>query len=158
MILVLDDVINNKDANICIKAHSLSKQYIKQHPCIEPISYENCLFLCEDVLYVFEKILTKVYSYFPNIVYNWGEIVKWPNGSKIDIHKDRVTSGDIFTTVTYLNDDFTGGCTRIIDGTTIAPKTGRTLLFDGTYYAHEVTKVEGIRYSIPIWYKKRTVD
>ena len=79
---------------------------------------------------------------------------------------DIAEESTIFSSVTYLNDNFTGGETYIINDITlrkhvrdlsvkISPKTGRTLYFDGKQYEHGVTEVkDSHRYTLAIWYKK----
>ena len=96
----------------------------------------------------------------------WGEIVKRLPGTEHPKHFDIAEESTIFTSVTYLNDNFTGGETYIINDITfkkhvrdlsvkISPKTGRTLYFDGKRYEHGVTEVkDSHRYTLAIWYKE----
>ena len=78
------------------------------------------------------------------------EIVRWPTGSKMDLHYDL---GDRLSFIIYLNDDFKGGET-IIDNITITPKIGRIVLFSNGIYKHEVKKINvGNRYTLIAWYK-----
>ena len=97
---------------------------------------------------------------------DWGEIVKRPPGTEHPKHLDIAEESTIFSSVTYLNDNFTGGETYIINDITlrkhvrdlsvkISPKTGRTLYFDGKQYEHGVTEVkDSHRYTLAIWYKE----
>tara|TARA_R100000353_G_scaffold174713_1_gene143282 strand:- start:81 stop:518 length:438 start_codon:yes stop_codon:yes gene_type:complete len=79
------------------------------------------------------------------------QIVKWPTGSKMGLHKDH--EGDKFSFIIYLNDDFEGGET-IIDGVLIKPKKSRLVLFSNRLYEHEVkTITKGDRYTLIAWYK-----
>ena len=78
------------------------------------------------------------------------EIVKWPTGSKMTLHRDE---GDTFSWIIYLNDDFEGGET-VIDGIKIQPKIGRLVLFSNGFYEHEVKEItKGTRYTLIAWYK-----
>jgi hypothetical protein len=89
------------------------------------------------------------------IMFDWGEIVQWPKGSKQDIHVDDASKATIFTSITYLNTEYTGGETFFEDGIDVKPLLGRTLCFDGNYYYHGVKEIiNGTRYTLPIWYKK----
>ena len=87
---------------------------------------------------------------------DWLEIVHWPIGSFQHPHKDVGVENTVLTSITYLNEDFTGGETVFEDGTIIKPKKGRALFFDGQHYTHSVNLIkEGNRYTVPVWYKKR---
>ena len=57
----------------------------------------------------------------------------------------------------YLNSDFEGGHTYFTDGTSIAPKAGRIVFFDGKYHYHGVSPIYNNRYTIAAWYKKQWV-
>lgn len=88
------------------------------------------------------------------IAVDWCEIVDWPAGSDQALHLDTSSDHTMFTSITYLNDDYRGGRTHIKDDLEIIPKVGRTVYFDGNFYLHGVTLVErGTRYTLPIWYK-----
>ena len=85
----------------------------------------------------------------------WCEIAKRPPGSGHPKHIDDTSNKTVFSSVTYLNDDFTGGKTYIINDIEVPPKTGRTLYFDGRFYEHGVTEIkDSDRYTLAIWYKK----
>jgi len=85
---------------------------------------------------------------------DWCEIVDWPPGSDQDLHIDTASDQTVFTSITYLNDDYQGGRTYIKDDVEIIPKVGRTVCFDGNHYLHGVTLIEkGTRFTLPIWYK-----
>lgn len=84
---------------------------------------------------------------------SWCEIVEWPKNASHALHVDKTDPVAAFTSITYLNSDYTGGCTYFKNDLSITPKTGRTIYFDGLYYVHGVTTVEtGTRYTLPIWY------
>jgi len=86
---------------------------------------------------------------------DWFEIVKWPIGSKQDLHFDTASNKTTFSSIVYLNDNFEGGETYYKDGTIIKPILGRSLFFDGNYYKHGVKKVKkNTRYVLATWYKK----
>ena len=88
-----------------------------------------------------------------NFTPDWGEIVKWTNNSYQQLHFDDSSDITKNTSITYLNNDYDGGETYFEDGTIIKPKTGRTVIFDGKKYKHGVNKVNGVRYTLPVWYK-----
>ena len=60
---------------------------------------------------------------------DWCEIVAWPQGSSQAPHHDSTKSDTVFTSITYLNDDYQGGKTFIVDDIEIVPKVGRTVFF-----------------------------
>ena len=85
------------------------------------------------------------------------EIVKWPTNSFQAKHFDRDQfSGESsgLASITYLNDDYEGGQTCIVDEKLcVNPKTGTTFFFDGKKYEHEVKPItNGIRYTLALWY------
>ena len=87
---------------------------------------------------------------------DWFEIVKWPIGSKQDLHFDATSNRTTFSSIVYLNQNFEGGETYYEDGTIIKPILGRSLFFDGNYYKHGVKKVKkNTRYVIATWYKNK---
>ena len=60
----------------------------------------------------------------------------------------------MFASITYLNDNFSGGETYLVDDLIVRPKRGRVIAFDGQQYLHGVNRVRsGDRYTIAIWYK-----
>ena len=63
--------------------------------------------------------------------------------------------GYSLASIVYLNDDFEGGRLTYKEGITITPKTGRSVFFDGMYYAHAVEVVKKKpRYTVAGWYKE----
>jgi len=88
------------------------------------------------------------------IIYGWSEIVKWKTNAWQDSHTDIAHPDTIFTAISYLNDNYTGGETFIED-MNVTPKQGRVAFFYGMHYAHGVRSIrEGTRYTIPSWYNK----
>ncbi|MCK9532884.1 MAG: 2OG-Fe(II) oxygenase [Gammaproteobacteria bacterium] len=88
-------------------------------------------------------------------------------GSYMKWHLDSAFDLTVFTSVTYLNDDYDGGHTVIRphgDETDdhnieIVPRVGRTVFFHGAYHDHCVSEVSGgERYTIPMWYMTMPPD
>lgn len=82
-------------------------------------------------------------------------------GSYMNYHLDGAFDQTVFTSVTYLNEDYEGGHTIIRPhgddsdkhNIEIIPRVGRTVFFHGAYHHHCVTEVSGgERYTMPIWY------
>ncbi len=93
-------------------------------------------------------------NYDPNIGIDWGHVVNWPVGASHNLHLDFRKQDTVLSSITYLNDDYTGGETFIKDDLQIIPKVGRTIFFNGQQYVHGVKKIlSGSRYSLPLWYK-----
>jgi predicted 2-oxoglutarate/Fe(II)-dependent dioxygenase YbiX len=94
----------------------------------------------------------QVYADFTSLVY-------WPDGYSMDIHMDnKWLDGSPnyvpyrkYSSVIYLNDDYKGGQTIFPEFENIQPKTGKLLIFP-SHYLHGVEKVEGERYTLPIWF------
>ena len=102
---------------------------------------------------ILDKIVNQIKNYDYEI--DWCEIAKRPVGIGHPKHFDKASDKTVFTSVTYLNDNFNGGETYIVNDMMLAPKIGRTLYFDGCCYKHGVTTVKDFdRYTLAIWYKK----
>jgi len=82
-------------------------------------------------------------------------------GQSLSIHDDAgVSKCDVYSSILYLNDDYTGGEVVFYDddrtkGTTYSPKTGTLLYFPGTEkYHHEVMPVRsGSRSNFVIFFE-----
>lgn len=94
------------------------------------------------------------------------DIVLWRAGRSMDRHKDDgYSEADsnlnhrIYTAVTYLNDDYTGGETFIRSGDSdyiSAPKKGSMVVCKSSEEnAHGVTEItSGIRVTLPMWFTR----
>jgi hypothetical protein len=99
------------------------------------------------------KITKSINQFFNTIKPEWCEIVEWEEACFQPIHRDMSSPNTVFTSITYLNDDYQGGHTHFKDDMQVIPKVGRTVFFDGVHYLHGVTPVtSGTRYTLPIWY------
>ena len=100
------------------------------------------------------KIKDSIMFLTDEIEVDWSQVVGWFEGSKQDYHTDNASARTILTSITYLNDDYSGGETSFLNDIQVVPKTGRTVYFNGAHYVHGVNEItKGIRYSLPIWYK-----
>ena len=105
--------------------------------------------------------LWRVKKDFPFLEFNYGQIVHWPNGSSKGLHIDvdyppskEVGSGIVdWTAVCYLNDDFRGGETIVMD-TAAYPKKGKLVVFNSKRLMHGVGRVDGNRYTLISWWKE----
>ncbi len=108
-----------------------------------------------EINFLFKKLQSNTVAVDVNSKIDWCQIVKWPTGSKQDLHFDTASNKTTFSSIVYLNENFEGGQTYYEDGTTIQPVTGRGLFFDGIFYKHGVKEVsKNIRYVVATWYKK----
>jgi len=90
-----------------------------------------------------------------NYEINYFQIVKWPTGEFQDEHLD--FDYHPYTSILYLNDDYTGGET-VVGDTTILPEKNKLIGFEGDKMTHKVNKItEGTRYTIPCWYRHANV-
>ena len=105
--------------------------------------------------------LWRVKKDFPFLEFNYGQIVHWPHGSSKGLHTDvdfspskDVGSGIVdWTVVCYLNDDFKGGETIVMD-TASYPKKGKVVVFNSKRLMHGVGRVDGNRYTLISWWKE----
>lgn len=85
---------------------------------------------------------------------NYYEIVKWPEKSQQDWHKDGLVKIDNnHSGILYLNENFVGGET-VIEDKKIRPKTGSFVFFEGSKLMHKVNQIiQGSRYTMPCWFR-----
>jgi len=145
-----DDFLNKKECETLInfyKSKPLPEGFHGTHPLVLDKNLNN-------------KLLYKINNLSLNLnqsIIDWFQIVKWPAshpGKRL--HFDRGHSDTILSSILYLNSDFKGGHTYFEDGTSIAPKTGRIIFFDGNYYYHGVSAINNKdRYTLAAWYRKQ---
>lgn len=117
---------------------------------------------------IYREIVTDVASrcYAETVYPHFTELVIWRTGRSMDRHIDNgYTDEDVYmrqrsyTTITYLNDDYTGGETYIAseNGDYISvPKKGSLVLMKSTSdNAHGVRPItSGTRFTLPIWFTR----
>lgn len=97
-------------------------------------------------------LITEVKKYDPQAFPNYIHCTKWTAPIYQPIHTD--FDEHVWTSILYLNDNFTGGST-IIEGEKIQPMKGAVLTFKGEL-KHGVEEVtQGNRYTISVWYKNK---
>ena len=149
-ILILDDVLHEEECNMLIK-------FYKELGPTKQYRDTGVLSLQPDM--IINHTVAKIVSAFNNfstskVDISWCEIVEWPEKSFQSAHIDNTDPSISFTSITYLNNTYSGGNTFFVNDIEVLPKVGRTIYFDGMFYKHGVTQVEnGVRYTLPIWYK-----
>jgi len=148
--LLLDNFINKSEADYLISLYEEHKHLSFKFRDVYPLSiFENNL---TQAKFLVEKLNSIAAP--KKAVVDWIQIVKWPEGSKQALHFDKLSDETVLTSVCYLNDGYKGGQTYFEDGTQFAPKSGRTVFFDGKYYKHGVKKITSkTRYVASAWYK-----
>ena len=90
-----------------------------------------------------------------NINLNYGQIVYWPDYSRMDYHYDgTIVKENDFTSICYLNKDFTGGRT-LVEDKKIDPEIGKLIVFNSKKIKHGVEEVKGGRFTYISWWKKQ---
>jgi hypothetical protein len=156
MIVILDDILTINECNQLIDIYEKNKD--KSHSWGNPNFYPlNFNFIeSEFTLNILKKIESIAQIYNKNIVIDWAEIVKWLPKTYMNPHIDSTSDNTILTSIIYLNNDYESGQTYLTEGTIIAPKIGRMVIFDGKKYEHGVNKIlNNYRYTLPIWYKSK---
>jgi hypothetical protein len=154
LIVVIDKVLSKQECEYILLLYEQFEEHSHEWRGTKPLNFK---FIPEEFRSsILNKIKTIVGTVFKDIVYDWGEIVKWSPSNDQPLHLDNASNETILTSITYLNEEFLGGETYFQDGTVIKPMTGRTLIFNGMQYVHGVKEVtEGVRWTVPIWYKKQ---
>jgi hypothetical protein len=151
-IIILDDVLSHKECETlikCYKDHGATHEWRGTFPMTIDPTNDFLRSIVGSVENAINELLSK------KITVDWCEIVAWPKGSGQSAHYDTASPETVFTSITYLNDRYTGGRTFIVNDIEVVPKVGRTVAFDGNHYLHGVTEVtDNFRYTLPIWYKK----
>ena len=148
--LIIDNFISELECNFFIDFYEKNKNFSKKYRDVYPLEIP----LVNPAIGFLKLKLNKISKDF-NAEIDWLQIVKWPINSKQDLHIDDASKDTILSSITYLNDNFTGGQTYFEKDIMFIPKRGRSLFFDGKYYRHGVTPVEkNIRYVVAVWYKK----
>ena len=148
--LIADNLLSQSECNMLIDYYKKNKNFSEKFRDVYPLNLET-----KDPNINFLK--TKLNSISKNFSseIDWFQIVKWPINSTQNLHFDNASQKTTLTSITYLNDDYTGGQTYYEDGTIFKPKKGRSLFFNGQYYKHGVKPVDkNIRYVVAAWYKK----
>jgi hypothetical protein len=107
--------------------------------------------------------------YYPNnlnvnLYLEYWDIVKWEDGKDMEVHQDGIEYeyGRDYSSVCYLNDDYTGGETFFPENQYIEyickPKKGKIVFFPSSRYHGVKTVKNGVRYSLPCWYSKNPKD
>lgn len=151
-IFIIDDVLSAEECE------ELIEFYMINGPTHEWIStYPMTIDMTNDFLKSKVDLIENTINdlLLEKISVDWCQIVSWPQGTGQILHHDIASANTVFTSITYLNSNYQGGKTYIVDDIEIVPKIGRTVAFDGNYYLHGVTEVtRNIRFTLPIWYKR----
>jgi hypothetical protein len=126
-------------------------------PICRPLNLDNIEFDQDYVIDIARRVEQTACKYFGTNVIDWAELFMRPPNTWHPYHTDDASEKTSITSVTYLNDGVNGGFTQFIDGTQVKPIAGRTIIFDGKKYVHGVSPVvEGVRYTMPIWYQSES--
>ena len=127
-------------------------EHFKQQVCFHE-RYRNTIIL-KLLNWTFPK-LTNVLRKDFNISLNYGQIVYWPSFSCMNYHYDgTIVKENDFTSICYLNKDFTGGRT-LVEDRTIEPEIGNLIVFNSKKIKHGVEEVKGGRFTYISWWKKK---
>ena len=156
MIVILDDILTVDECNqiIDIYENNKDKSHSWGNPNFYPLNFKHIE--NEFTLNMLSKIESIAQMCNENIVIDWAEIVKWISETYMNPHLDEASDKTILTSIIYLNNNYKNGQTYLTEGTVIAPKIGRMVIFDGKKYEHGVNKIlNNCRYTLPIWYKSK---
>jgi hypothetical protein len=146
-----NNFLKQKDCEKIINFYNENKEKTYKHGSLETgtiplniVNIKNNLFKK-----ILDKIKNKYFKYFLWEKISNFEIVCWPVGSYMDPHFDK---GDKCGFFIYLNDDYEGGQTDLINIKIIEPKIGKLLIFNNSDILHKVNKViKKDRYTLAGW-------
>lgn len=136
----------------------------RHHLIHENDPYRKELLEIADSLY---NSLDSAWEHYSNELYPWaGRVAKSEepgdgvlryeqDGGHLPAHQDLGVSSRMVSTVSYLNDNYTGGEIEFQhSGVRIKPEAGSIVIFPSNYLCvHEVMPItSGTRYSMPHWY------
>ena len=122
IVFIKDNFISKKECRSVIKFYNLNKNKAVSFRDVFPLNVVNF----GDI----KNRLDEKSKELNGSKVDWMQIVRWPVGSKQNLHFDNAK-----------------------EGITVAPKKGRALFFDGNYFKHGVNKVNKLeRFVIAAWY------
>ena len=151
--IIVKNFINKKLCQFLIKWHeeywpqldgNLTENHFNQNVInIHNIDKNEFKYIGAKLNYEIQKISKYHYA-------NYFQLTKWNTGCFAQAHKD--IQNHIWSSILYLNDNFTGGET-IVGDEIVKPETGKLIIFEGAKLSHSVNKItKGVRYTIPCWY------
>ena len=161
MLIEIDNFIDNNLCDYFVTHHKENFEQLNlqknsditlQHRDTKIISCEGQAYRAGNLHYkvLLSKLNYLIKSYFKDSLINYSQIVEWPEKSSQDEHID--TYYHPFTSIIYLNDNYSGGET-VVGGKILKPKKGKIVLFDGNKVKHQVLEISsGIRYTNATWY------
>ena len=166
-ISVINNIVDSKDLSFLIsKIKDFDKNttlsVYKDNPCVLVAPETDEII---SIIKKYSEIAIKLHKekngFVADLYTTEGFLSVWKEGSWAGVHTDSHANYEFlqFSTVIYLNDDFTGGETYFPNQDFLyTPKSGDILLFPsgGTEYVHGVKKVlSGNRYTIAMWHSSR---
>jgi len=153
MILIEEDFLNHQTCDELIKLYCDSDGSFGTHRDVyikDIIGMDPKVSLQLGVIYT-SYLAARGVQVYPELLQG----IVWPEGSRQPLHIDKKRTTTALTSITYLNDNFGGGETYFENGTSVKPKKGKTVFFDGMKYRHGVSPVmEGTRFVLANWYSK----
>ena len=121
---------------------------------VDPIT----LNMTDDELFsnVINSVTDLCKTFESEIVLDYVGVVRWPIGTFMKPHIDdnNVHEPDVFASMLYLNDNFTGGST-LFEDIEIKPKPGKLIIFSNHEHLHYVSEVGGAeRFVLSFWYSR----
>jgi len=155
-LILQENFLSNEDCNELIKIHDeLWSQKRVLHNDTEVLNVMHMLNYdnkkCNFIKHIHAKISLHIKNIDKNAFINFFEVVKWNEGLGMEEHYDFTFHK--WTSVIYLNDDYSGGNT-FIEHKEIIPLKGKIVTFQGANLLHGVTPIlNGVRYTSPVWYR-----
>jgi predicted 2-oxoglutarate/Fe(II)-dependent dioxygenase YbiX len=125
------------------------------------LHFKNVDNIAKQLLSYYQTKLKFFIEHFYNCyLNNWNEpeICRWLTGESMSLHGDNANGVDNmnFSSIMYLNDDYTGGEIQFSDKNKYRLSAGSVIFFDSDKHNfHEVLEIKaGKRYTIPLWFKK----
>ena len=139
--MIIENFLTNRQSNNLVKYYNDNTDKAYKYNLTYPLPLKDTKV---------KNIIKKIKTIVKNCKLDNLEIVRWPINSYMDEHYDE---GDKFAFFIYLNDDYEGGETEIINKIKVIPKKGTVLIFKNSKLLHRVNKIkQKERYTLAGWY------
>ncbi len=155
MIVIEDGLFSEEDCEKLITIYNSNLDKVQEWYFTYPLKLDKLdgddLFFSKKIVQIINNFCVSIFG--TNTYVERAEVTKWDIKSNKDYHYDDARDSTILSSITYLNDNYSGGETFFENKLSVSPEVGKSLFFDGNQYLHGVKTVySNYRYTLAIWY------